>query len=113
MTGAPSITRSRLKAPVILIALTGLVATFPRSINAQNEPTREPILRIETGMHTAAIKRIGVDSVGKFLLTASDDKTARVWDVATGKLLRVLRVPVGHGNERKLFAAALSPHTHT
>ncbi|MCK5523340.1 MAG: hypothetical protein KAI83_09425 [Thiomargarita sp.] len=32
-----------------------------------NEPTTEPILRIETGMHTAQIKRIGVDAAERFL----------------------------------------------
>ena len=77
---------------------------------AQNaEPPRTPILRIETGMHTAAISRIGVDRAGKFLVTASHDKTARVWELQTGRLLRVLRVPIGDGNEGKLFAAAISP----
>lgn len=33
------------------------------------EPSREPVLRIETGMHIAVIKRIGIDRAGKFLVT--------------------------------------------
>jgi WD40 repeat protein len=60
-------------------------------------------------MHTAPIKRIGVDRAGRWAVTASDDKTARLWNLATGTLERVLRVPVGEGNEGKLYAAALSP----
>jgi len=43
------------------------------------------------------------------LATVSDDKTARVWDLATGKLLRTLRPPIGLGPEGKLAAVAVSP----
>ena len=60
-------------------------------------------------MHTAAIRRIAVDAAGRYAVTASRDKTARVWDLGTGKLLAVLRVPVGDGDEGKLYAVALSP----
>ncbi|MEB3254760.1 MAG: hypothetical protein VKJ05_00080, partial [Synechococcaceae cyanobacterium] len=36
--------------------------------------------------------------------------TARVWDLANGgRLAAVLRVPVGEGDEGKLYAVALSP----
>jgi len=68
-----------------------------------------PILRIDAGMHTAVIKRIGVDAENRFLVTGSDDKTVRVWDLGTGRLLRTLRPPLGPGNEGKVFAVALSP----
>jgi len=50
------------------------------------EPPADPILRIDPGMHTAAIRRIAVDARGRWLVTASEDKTARVWDLKTGKL---------------------------
>lgn len=69
----------------------------------------DPILRIETGMHSATIRRIGVDQAGRWLLTASDDKTARLWDVQTGHLLHTYRPPIGAGDEGKLYAGALSP----
>jgi len=74
-----------------------------------NEPTTEPILRIETGMHTAQIKRIGVDAAERFLLTASHDKTLRLWDLHTGDLLKTYRVPIGAGYEGKLYSGAISP----
>lgn len=70
-------------------------------------------LRIETGTHTAAINRITTDRQGSFAVTVSDDKTARVWDVASGKLLNVLRVPIDAGDVGKLYAVALSPDTRT
>ena len=68
-----------------------------------------PALRIETGMHTAMINGIDVDAAERFLVTTSDDKTARVWDLKDGKPLQVLRPPQGAGNEGKLYAVAISP----
>ncbi|MGH8059419.1 MAG: WD40 repeat domain-containing protein [Candidatus Entotheonellia bacterium] len=60
-------------------------------------------------MLTAEIKRIGVDAEGRYLVTATDDKTVRVWALSTGELLRVLRPPIGEGDEGTLYAVALSP----
>lgn len=77
------------------------------------EPPSEPQLRIESGMHQAVINRIGVDAANRFLVTGSDDKTARVWDLATGRLLRVIRPPVGEGTEGQVFAVAISPDGRT
>lgn len=73
------------------------------------EPTTEPLLRLETGMHTAMIRRIATDQDGRWAVTASIDKTARVWEVASGRLVQVLRPPQDQGNEGKLYAVALSP----
>jgi len=38
-------------------------------------PPSEPILRIDTGMHTAPIRSIGVDRSERFIVTGSHDKT--------------------------------------
>jgi len=73
------------------------------------EPPTAPFLRLETGTHTALIHRISVDAAGRFLLTASADKTARLWDIATGGLVRTLRPPQGEEKEGTLHACALSP----
>ena len=64
-------------------------------------------------MHTARISHISVDGAGRYLVTASDDKTLRVWELATGRLLRVLRPPIGQGNEGKMYAVAISPDGNT
>ena len=77
------------------------------------QPEHQPVLRLETGMHTVSIRRIATDAQGRWLVTASDDKTARVWDLATGQLLRTLRPPIGSGNEGKLYAVAMSPDGNT
>ncbi len=84
-----------------------------QTATAKNEPSRQPILRIETGMHTAPIYRIGVDAANRFLVTASVDKTVRVWELPSGRLLRTIRVPIGAGFEGKLFAVAISPDGST
>ena len=73
------------------------------------DPTSVPLLRLETGMHTAMIRRIATDAAGRYAVSASDDKTARVWELATGRLVQVLRPPQDVGDEGKLYAVALSP----
>jgi WD40 repeat protein len=72
-------------------------------------PPANPLLRVETGMHTSMIKGMATDGTGNYLATVSDDKSVRVWETSTGKLLRVIRPPVGEGDEGKLFAVAMSP----
>ena len=69
----------------------------------------EPILMLHADMHSATINSVATDAKGQFLLTCSDDKTARLWDASTGNRLRTFRPPVGYGNEGRLFACALSP----
>lgn len=77
-------------------------------LNATSQPTA-PILRIETGMHTATGRRISTDANGKYLLTCSDDKTSRLWDAATGTLIKTFRIPIGSTNEGMIYACSLSP----
>jgi len=73
----------------------------------------EPILRIENGMHTAAISSIDIDAKHRFIVTTSYDKTARVWDFATGNLLTTLRIPSGYGQVGMLECGAISPDGKT
>src|SRR5580693_6486472 len=72
-------------------------------------PSQDPILRIETGMHVAVIRSIGVDRACHIAATGSEDKTVRVWSLPDGRLLRTLRVPIGPGNGGRIYAVAISP----
>jgi len=72
-----------------------------------------PMLRLETGMHSAQISNIDVDKKEQFLVTGSHDKTVRLWSLSDGKLLRVLRPPIGEGNEGKIYTVAISPDGNT
>lgn len=92
-----------------VVLLIGFVTLCWHATAHGQELPQQPILRIEAAMHTAAIRRIGVDSENRFLVTGSHDKSVRVWELATGRLLQVLRPPVGEGNEGRIDAVAISP----
>lgn len=83
------------------------------STSVAGEPPSEPILRIESGMHTGQLRRIGVDAANRFLVTAGDDATVRVWELRSARLLRVLRPPIAPGTEGKLYGMAISPDGRT
>ena len=81
------------------------------------EPPATPILRIETGMHTAMINPTATDAAGRVALTCSDDKTARLWSLPESPaqtasfkttLLRTFRIPIEHGDKGNLYACALT-----
>ena len=76
--------------------------------SAPQVPT-EPELRVETGAHLAQITRVSSDDQGRWVLTSSEDKTARLWDAQSGKLMAVLRPPIGPDSLGNLNAAVLSP----
>ena len=75
------------------------------------QPTADPIFGIEVGVHSNIIKAVDVDPGENYLLTTGNDKTARLWDVHTGQLIRVFRPPVGDGHEGKLWGGVFVPNT--
>ena len=83
---------------------------FVISAHAQSD---KPILRLNSEMHTARISRISSDATGKYILTASDDKTAKLWNAQDGSLIRTYRVPIAEGDEGMLYAGAISPDGET
>ena len=77
---------------------------------AAAEPREDgPQLMLDTGGHMALIKDIAFTPDGRQLVSASDDKTIRVWDLETGKTLRIIRGEIAPGNAGKIFAMVLSP----
>ncbi|MEA2099176.1 MAG: caspase family protein, partial [Campylobacterota bacterium] len=65
------------------------------------------ILKLDTKGHTGLIKDIIVTKDGD-IISASDDKTIRVWDSKTGKEKRKILGQIGSGSEGKIYAIALS-----
>lgn len=92
----------------LLLLLMGWLTTAALGV----EPPTDPILRIDAGAHTAKISKIDTDAAGRLVVTASQDKTARLYEIATGQLLRIFRPPIGNGNEGSLYSVALTPDGH-
>jgi WD40 repeat protein len=69
----------------------------------------EPVLVTDPEMHTAVIRSVAVDSSGQVAVTGSEDKTVRLWSIATGKLLQTIRMPAGPDFIGQVFAVAISP----
>jgi len=89
----------------LICTLVGVLATWEPAW-AQ---TSEPILSVEVGTHNAGIMRIALDPSNRILVTGSEDKTVRVWDISGhGELLRILRPPVDAGNVGEIKSVALS-----
>jgi len=74
----------------------------------------DAVPRLEPGFHTGTITSVAMDSAERFLVTAAEDQTVRVWDMASvrGEQLRqlvVLRLPAGGAAEGRMYCAAIAP----
>lgn len=82
--------------------------THDSSARPLAEPERARIVPSLSG-HTAAVRRLSVSLDSKVLLTAAEDKSARTWDVETGKLRQTIRPATGAGRAGLLYGAAIHP----
>jgi WD40 repeat protein len=73
------------------------------------EPKDVPILQLDTGGHMAKFGGIAFTPDGRQLVSASEDKTIRVWDLESGKTVRTIRGESAPGDAGKVYAMALSP----
>jgi WD40 repeat protein len=73
----------------------------------------EPVLRIETGGHTATILGLAVSSDGSKVATGAYDQTVRVWSLPDLNLLRTIHLPVGEGVQGAANTVAFSPDNKT
>lgn len=107
-------------SPLVLASAVGLAVVpfspFATRAAIAAPPSTKPALSIETGMHTAPITAMDTDRSNRYFVTASLDKSARVWELSEGgtlTLLRTLRPPSGTGREGSLYAVAISPDAQT
>ncbi len=90
-----------MKFPILILAWVLAGTSFCQPVT--------PILRIDDEMHSAISRHLSVDKAGKFIVTCSEDKTARLWDATTGTYLKTFRVPADINNDGKLYSCAISP----
>ena len=69
----------------------------------------KPILVVDANGHTGAANRLLYWPYRNELISVSNDKTIRFWNLETGEPTRVLRPPIDRGDAGRLRAAALSP----
>ena len=83
----------------------GQNAVLPFLLRSRIDPRPElpPWLRSLAG-HTDRVNAVAISPDGHFIVSGSDDKTVKVWEVAGGRLLRSLE-----GHTDKVYAVALSP----
>jgi len=79
----------------------------PKKATAEKSKT-QAILKLDTKGHRGLIKDVIVSRDASEIITASDDKTIRVWDAKTGLEKRKILGEIGSANEGKIFAIALS-----
>src|SRR4030042_4649661 len=97
---------------VALLVLV-LFVLFFTGRSYSSEVPKEPILRMEMGMHSSIISSIAVDAQNQFIVTGSWDKTVRLWELSTGRLVKIFRPPIGEGPIGMIFAVAISPNGKT
>lgn len=86
---------------LILISLLFLILVSPVLADA-------PILTLDTGGHMGLIGKIVPMKDGRHIISASTDKTIRIWDVETGRETQKILGQIGGGLEGQIFAIALT-----
>jgi len=66
-------------------------------------------LQVDAQSHSGPVVRMAADAVRDVVVTASEDKTARIWSLSDGRATAVLRPPVGAAQIGRLFGATLHP----
>lgn len=69
----------------------------------------EAFLKLETGAHTARINQLLVSPDEKYLITAGNDKTVRVWNIESKKQEKMLLGRIGTGPRGNIQRIALHP----
>jgi WD40 repeat protein len=100
-----------MKKTLLFISIF-LLLIFTGSIHSSGVP-EEPMLRMEMGMHSAWITCIAVDPKNRFIVTGSQDKTLRLWELSTGRLIKIFRPPIGEDPIGMISDVAFSPDGKT
>jgi WD40 repeat protein len=89
--------------------LTVRLATRPPEPGKPKVKEDGPMPMLDTGGHMALVRDIAFTPDSRQLVSASIDKTIRVWDLETGKTERIIRGESGSESHGAIHAMALSP----
>jgi WD40 repeat protein len=90
---------------VLLATEAARISRTAQAEDALRQSLVESHVRAVLRGHTGAVRGVASSPNGKFVVTASSDTTARVWEAATGRGVAVLR-----GHTAALTGAAFSPN---
>jgi WD40 repeat protein len=105
--GAGTLVKLRLLRSSRERTITATLGARPGALAAGVE--KLPQLVLDTGGHTSNVRGLAFTPGGGQLVSASQDKTVRVWDVDTGKTVRIIRGETAPGSWGTIYAMALSP----
>jgi WD40 repeat protein len=77
-------------------------------LNAADEPALPPIVANVLKGHAELVYAVAFTADGKYVITASFDRTLKVWEVASGKEVKTFAGPQGHQN--LVLSVAISPN---
>ena len=106
---------ANLLASLVIAGILGVLGWFTvqelreSPLTAPPTPPAGAVLRLELGVHSAPIRQIAVDQAERYLVTGSDDRSVRIWELESGELRQVLRPPLGSGDASRINAVAISP----
>lgn len=98
----------------VLRRLAGLLLGGVWAVGVQAAvPSSAPQFRVDSTMHTAAIGQMRLDAPRNRAITLGNDRTVRIWQLPSLRLIRVLRLPQEGAIEGLPLGLAVSPDGRT
>lgn len=98
--------RQAIAGAAVGMLLPGVRASLAQAGRAQ--PSRVPLLLPDTTGHLGAVRAVAVTADGAMIATGSVDRSVRLWNGETRRLLRAWRPPLGDGEVGVIDALGFS-----